>query len=172
MGTKTWNLTIVPCIEKRKRKHIHTKMFASLPLRHKDSNTATTHDVCPYCFSFQKLADPHIAGPFTRMTSSPLTVPTVLNKAQACFSVGVPLLHWDLYEKGEWEDLCTKLVMAKIWEYCLTPLLTSNRDELNHYSNIFSYHCLMLVCKAEGGDGFYSKPACKRLYVNEYNIIL
>lgn len=66
----------------------------------------------PTVFSFHKLADPRIAGPFTRMTSSAQTVPTVLNKAQACFSVGVPLLHWDSYERREWEDLCTKLVTA------------------------------------------------------------
>lgn len=75
--------------------------------------STTTHDVFPHRFSFQKVADPRIAGPFTRMTSLAQTVPTVLNKAQACFSVGVPLLHWDSYERREWEDLCAKLVMAK-----------------------------------------------------------
>ncbi|CAB1417718.1 unnamed protein product [Pleuronectes platessa] len=41
----------------------------------------------------EKVADPRIAGPFTKMTSLDQTVPTVLNKAQACFGVGVPLLH-------------------------------------------------------------------------------
>ena len=47
----------------------------------------------PTVAHFRKLADPRIAGPFTRMTSLDQTVPTVLNKAQARFSVGVPLLH-------------------------------------------------------------------------------
>ncbi len=55
--------------------------------------STTAHDVYPQRFSFQKLADPRTAGPFTRMTSLAQTVPTVLNKAQACFNVGVPALH-------------------------------------------------------------------------------
>lgn len=61
-----------------------------------------------FFFSFQKLADPRLVGSFTRMTSSAQTLPTVLNKARACFSVWVPLLHWDCYERCEWEDVCSK----------------------------------------------------------------
>lgn len=41
----------------------------------------------PQRFSFHKLADPRLVGSFTRMTSSAQTLPTVLNKARACFSV-------------------------------------------------------------------------------------
>lgn len=109
-------------LEKKKKKHSNMLLLYLFSVM--TAISLTTHDVYPCRFSFQKLADPHTAGPFTRMTSLAQTMPTVLNKAQACFSVGVPLLHWELYERHEWEDLCTQLVMAKIWEYCLSPVLT------------------------------------------------
>ena len=94
------------------KKETHTEMQQLYLSAIMTPISATTHDACPQRFSFQKVADPRIAGPFTTMTSLDQTVPTVLNKAQACFGVGVPLLHWDLYE-SKWGDLCTKLVMAQ-----------------------------------------------------------
>lgn len=90
MGTQSPKLTIVPSIEEEEK---HAKMLQLYLSTVRTPISPTTHEVYPHRFSFQKLADPHIAGPFTRMTSLAQTVPTVLNKAQACFSVGVPLLH-------------------------------------------------------------------------------
>ena len=153
MGTQSPKLAIVPSVEEeegggeeeeggeRKKKH---------------QNAATTFPAVmtplllhmmslPTVFSFHKLADPRIAGPFTRMTSSAQTVPTVLNKAQACFSVGVPLLHWDSYERREWEDLCTKLVTEnKQTKKKKNGELVTNVHrvivkKLNHYNNILSF---------------------------------
>lgn len=115
VGTQSPKLTIVPSIEEKE----HTKMLQLYLYALMTPMSTTTHDVFPHRFSFQKLADPRIVGPFTRMTSLAQTVPTVLNKARACFSVWVPLLHWDCYdyERCEWEDVCTKLVLVKMWDY-------------------------------------------------------
>lgn len=113
VGTQSPKLTIVPSIENEGGKKKYTKILQLYLSTIMASISTTTHDVYPHRFSFQKLADPRTAGPFTRMTSLAQTVPTVLNKAQACFNVGVPVLHWDSCESCEWEDLCTKLVMAK-----------------------------------------------------------
>lgn len=90
-----------PFYREKKTKMLQLYLYALMT----PVSTTTTHDVFPHHFSFQKLADPRIVGPFTRMTSLTQTVPTVLNKARACFSVWVPLLHWDCYERCEWVRL-------------------------------------------------------------------
>lgn len=119
----------------------------------------------PTVFSFHKLADPRIAGPFTRMTSSAQTVPTVLNKAQACFSVGVPLLHWDSYERREWEDLCTKLVTAnkqtkkKNWRVLLVTNV--HRVIVKKLNHLQQHPVLHPAQRGEllSGDAFYCQFA-------------
>lgn len=48
-------------------------------------STTTSPVFCQH-FSFEKLADPCVTGPF-RMTSSFQSMPTVLSEARMCFSV-------------------------------------------------------------------------------------
>lgn len=109
VGTQYPELTIVPPIEGwGEKKKSHNAVSFTFTLMSVTRCPSPRRFFFFFLLSFQKLADPRLVGSFTRMTSSAQTLPTVLNKARACFSVWVPLLHWDCYERCEWEDVCSK----------------------------------------------------------------
>lgn len=90
MGTQSHKAWHCPHTEIKAQQHAIILPFlfnaiSAISLCNIPPHMMSTHGVS----LFHKLADPHIAGPFTRMTSSTQTMPTVLTKAQACLRVGV-----------------------------------------------------------------------------------